>query len=76
MEKTTNDSIHDTIIVYVHQDVHNLSDSVLVEEVLHRYDRVAHDLKSHDSTPAILSILSLIALVIGIINRRYKNKKA
>jgi hypothetical protein len=75
MEKTANDSINDTIIVYVHEDVHNISDSLLVEEVLHRYDRVAHDLKGHDSTPAILSILSLIVLVIGIINRRYKNKK-
>lgn len=76
MEKTTNDTIHDTILVYVHQDVHDISDSTLVEEVLHRYDRVAQDIKSNDSTPALVTLLTLIALIIGIVNRRYKNKKA
>lgn len=76
MEKTINDTIHDTILVYVHPDVHDISDSTLVEEVLHRYDRLSDDLKTHDSTPALVSLLALIALIIGIINRRYKNKKS
>lgn len=76
MEKTTNDTIHDTILVYVHQDVHDISDSTLVEEVLHRYDRVAQDIKSNDPTATLVTLLTLIALIVGIVNRRYKNKKS
>ena len=76
MEKTTNDTIHDTILVYVHQDVHDISDSTLVEEVLHRYDRVAQDIKSNDPTATLVTLLTLIALIIGIVNRRYKSKKS
>ena len=73
--ETKNDTIHDTIVVIQQQDAHDISDSALVEEVIHRYDKVAHDLKSHDSMPAIITILSLIALIVGIINRRYKSRK-
>lgn len=73
MEKT-NDTIHDTLIVFLHSDAKSLSDSALVEEVMHRYDRLYKDIKSHDSTPAVVSILALIVIVISILNRRKKNK--
>ena len=73
--ETTNDTIHDTIVVYVQKNVHTISDSALVEEVLHRYDKVASDLKAHDSTPAVVSIIALIAIIISILNRRRKNKQ-
>jgi len=71
---TKNDTIHDTVVVYVEKDIKKVDDSTLVEEVLHRYDRVAHDLKSHDSTPAMVSIFALIAILISIYHRRQKNK--
>lgn len=71
---TKNDTIHDTVVVYVEKDIKKVDDSTLVEEVLHRYDRVAHDLKSHDSTPAVVSIMALIAILISIYHRRQKNK--
>lgn len=69
------DTIHDTIIVYVEKNVHTIDDSTLVEEVLHRYDKISSDIKGHDSTPAVVSLLALIAIIISIINRRRKNKQ-
>jgi hypothetical protein len=68
------DTIHDTIIVYVEKNVHTIDDSTLVEEVLHRYDKISSDIQGHDSTPAVVSLLALIAIIISIINRRRKNK--
>ncbi len=68
------DTIHDTIVIYVEKNVHTIDDSTLVEEVLHRYDKISDDIKANDSTPAVVSILALIAIIISIINRRRKNK--
>jgi len=73
--ETTNDTTMDSVIVYVEQDIHAISDSALVEEVLHRYDKISDDLKAHDSTPALVSIIALIAIILSILNRRKKNKK-
>jgi hypothetical protein len=70
----SNDTIHDTVVIYVEKNVHTIDDSTLVEEVLHRYDKISSDIKGHDTTPAVVSILALIAIIVSIINRRRKNK--
>lgn len=74
MEKT-NDTIHDTIYIYIEKDIKSIDDSTLVEEVFHRYDTVYQDIKSHDHVPAIVSILAIVGIVISILNRRRKNKE-
>ena len=73
--ETKSDTIIDTVIVYVHQDVQSVSDSALVEEVLHRYDRIYQDITAHDSTHGVVAVLVLVALVLSILNRRRKNKQ-
>ena len=72
--ETRNDTIHDTVVVYVQKDITKVDDSTLVEEALHRNDRQAHDLKAHDSTPAVVTIMALIAILISIYHRRKQNK--
>jgi hypothetical protein len=69
------DTIHDTIFVYVEKDISKVNDSTLVEEVLHRYDKISDDLKGHDMAPVYITIVSLIIVIISILNRRKKNKK-
>lgn len=62
------------VVIYKTETAHDLSDSAIVEEVLHRYDRIHKDITSHDSTHGVVALLVLVAVILSILNRRRKNK--
>lgn len=63
------------VVVYKTETAHDLSDSALVEEVLHRGDRIEEALRQPDKTSAIVLIVSTLLIILSVLNRRRKNKQ-